>query len=124
MAGRFLISKSGLGMQIGSLNENEYSRRLPGRPDNITAVCNKPKYSKARKKKMAQRPMVKAFVAVNAEASVIWHNPERKAEWEARHKEALREGSKHNRYVPVRLWDYIRHELFMGLKEAKNASLT
>ena len=111
MAGRYLIMGAGMAGRVGEYSKSEYTRRLPGHDEGIVAICNKPHYTKARKRKMAQRPQVQRFCQVNAEAKAIWHNPELKAEWEAKHREALREGSRHNRYVPVRLWDYIRHEI-------------
>ena len=121
MAGRFIILGDGEKYVIGEYNKKEYTRRLPGHPDSIVARCKKPHYTKARKKQMAQRPQVKRFCEVNAEAHAIWNNPELKAEWEAKHRAALREGSKHNTYVPVRLWDYIRHEInVLKAKSDKN----
>ena len=121
MSGRFLIA-SPAGTQIGSLNENEYSRRLPGRPPGITAVCKKPKYTKAQKKKMALRPAVQRFVNANKVAQIIWHDPEKKAEWAKRHVEAMKEAKRHNKYVQVRLWDFIRHTLNAESKAAANAT--
>lgn len=118
MTGKYIISSTGVGTRIGSLSETEYARRLPGHPENIVAVCYKPKYTKSQKKKMAQRPMVQAFVEVNAEASAIMHDPVQKAEWEKRHKAAKREASRHGGYVPAKLWDYIRSELLKAKRAA------
>lgn len=119
MAGRFLILGAGLKAKTGEWDEYNYTRRLPGRPENIVSICEKPKYTKTQKKKMAKRPQVQRFCQVNAEASAIWHNPELKAEWAARHAAHKREGSKHNKYVYVRLWDYIRHELNKAKTESE-----
>ena len=71
---------------------------------------------------MAERPQVKRFCEVNAEASAIWHDPILKAEWKARHIAALREGNRHDVYVQVRLWDFIRHELNKAKKEAEEVA--
>ena len=123
MAGRFLIMNSAVvSARVGELNENEYARRLPGHPPGISAVCNKPKYTKAQKKKMAQRPQVQRFCQVNAEASVIWHNPEQKAVWEKRHRAFMREAKRRNEYTYPRLWDYIRHELNREKIEAEKSA--
>ena len=121
MSGRFLIAGP-MGTHVGSLNENEYSRRLPGRPPGITAVCKKPRYTRSQKKKMAQRTSVLRFTMVSKVAQAIWHDPEKKAEWAVRHEAALKEGKRHNMYVPVRLWDYIRHTLNEDAKANKNAA--
>lgn len=121
MSGRFLIAGP-MGTHVGSLNENEYSRRLPGRPPGITAVCKKPRYTRSQKKKMAQRASVLRFVNVSKMAQIIWHDPEKKSEWAVRHEAALKEGKRHNMYVPVRLWDYIRHTLNEDAKANKNAA--
>ena len=111
MAGRFIILGAGIKAKTGEWDKYNYTRRLVGRPENIVSLCKKPKFTKAQRKKMAERPQVKRFVEVNAEAQAIWHNPELKAQWEAKHQAARRDGSKHNYYVHVRLWDFIRHEL-------------
>ena len=74
---------------------------------------------------MAERPIVKSFAAVSAEASAILKDPVRRAEWEAKYRAALREASKHQRmpdakgkpYVPGRLCDYVRKELAKQVKE-------
>ncbi len=118
MAGRFLILGAGIKGRIGGINSKEYTRRLPGHPDNIVSICQKPRYTKAQKKKMAQRPQVQRFCEVNKEASAIWHNPELKAEWAARHVAYMHEAKRHGGYTYVRLWDYIRHELNKAKSEA------
>ena len=70
---------------------------------------------------MAERPQVQRFCQVNAEASAIWHNPELKAEWEARHKVFMREAKRRNEYTYPRLWDFIRHELNREKTEAEKS---
>lgn len=122
MAGRFLILGAGLKAKTGEWDAKNYTRRLPGHPDNIVSICKKPRYTKAQKKKMAERPTVKRFCAVNAEAQAIFHDPVSRAEWEARHQEARRKGSRYKFYVPVRLWDFIRHELNVAKNEAEKGS--
>lgn len=111
MAGRFVILGAGRNYEIGSDGKNDYLRRLPSRPEGIVARCKKPHYTNARKRKMAQRPQVQRFCQVNAEAKAIWQSLELKAEWAAKHQAARQDASRHNYYVPVRLWDYIRHEI-------------
>ena len=102
----------------GSIDKDHYLRPLPGRPG-YAAYCHKPNYSKKKRKEMAERPMVKAFSQVSAEASAILRDPVQCEAWAEKHRAALREASKHQRLpdakgrpaVPARLWDYIRHEL-------------
>jgi hypothetical protein len=63
--------------------------------------------------------MVKKLSAVSKKASVILRDPVQRAEWEDKHRAALREASKHQRMpdakgkpaVPARLCDYVRREL-------------
>ena len=102
----------------GSIDKDHYLRPIPGRPG-FAAYCRKPDYSKKKRKEMAQRPMVKAFSQVSAEASVILHDPVQREAWAEKHRAALREASKHQRMpkdgkpaVPARLYDYIKRELF------------
>ena len=121
MAGRFLILGAGASFQTGSYGKKDYLRRLPGHPEGIVSVCKKPKFTKSQKKKMAKRPQVQRFCQVNDEAHEIWHTPELKAEWAAKHKAARQDASRHNYYVPVRLWDYIRHEI--NLLKAKKEQI-
>ena len=102
----------------GSIDKDHYLRPLPGRPG-FAAYCHKPDYSKKKRKEMSERPMVKAFSQVSAEASAILHDPVQRETWAEKHRAALREASRHQRMpdakgkpaVPARLWDYIRHEL-------------
>ena len=108
----------------GSIDNDHYLRPIPGRTG-WAAYCRKPEYSKKKQKEMAERPIVKSFAAVSAEASVILKDPVRRAEWEAKYRAALREASKHQRmpdekgkpYVPGRLCDFVRKELAKQVKE-------
>ena len=108
----------------GSIDNDHYLRPIPGRTG-WAAYCKKPEYSKKKQKEMAERPIVKSFAAVSAEASAILKDPVRRAEWEAKYRAALREASKHQRmpdangkpYVPGRLCDYVRKELAKQAKE-------
>ena len=108
----------------GSIDNDHYLRPIPGRTG-WAAYCKKPEYSKKKQKEMAERPIVKSFAAVSAEASVILKDPVRRAEWEAKYRAALREASKHQRmpdekgkpYVPGRLCDFVRKELAKQVKE-------
>ena len=108
----------------GSIDKDHYLRPIPGRTG-WAAYCKKPEYSKKKQKEMAERPIVKSFAAVSAEASAILKDPVRRAEWETKYRAALREASKHQRmpdangkpYVPRRLCDYVRKELAKQAKE-------
>ena len=108
----------------GSIDKEHYLRPIPGRTG-WAAYCKKPEYSKKKQKEMAERPIVKSFAAVSAEASAILKDPVRRAEWEAKYRAALREASKHQRmpdakgkpYVPGRLCDFVRKELAKLVKE-------
>ena len=122
MAGRFIILDVGVKARMGEWGKNDYTRRLPGHPENIVSICKKPRYTKKQKRKMAERPTVQRFCEVNAEAHAIFQDPVRKAEWQARHVAARQDASRHNYYVPVRLWDYVRHELNIRKKEAAKES--
>ena len=103
----------------GSIDNDHYLRPLPGRPG-YAAYCHKPNYSKKKRKEMAERPMVKAFSQVSAEASAILRDPVQREVWTEKHRAALREASRHQRMpdangkpaVPARLYDYIKRELF------------
>lgn len=102
----------------GSIDKDHYLRPIPGRLG-YAAYCRKPDYSKKERKEMAERPMVKAFSQVSAEASTILRDPILREEWAEKHRAALREASKHQRMpkdgkpaVPARLYDYIKRELF------------
>lgn len=108
----------------GSIDKDHYLRPIPGRVG-YAAYCRKPEYSKKKQKEMAERPIVKSFAAVSAEASAILKDPVRRAEWETKYRAALREASKHQRmpdskgkpYVPGRLCDFVRKELAKAAKE-------
>jgi hypothetical protein len=97
---------------------DHYLRPIPGRTG-YAAYCRKPEYPKKKQKEMAEREMVKKLSAVSKKASVILRDPVQRAEWEDKHRAALREASKHQRMpdaqgkpaVPARLCDYVRREL-------------
>ena len=103
----------------GSIDNDHYLRPIPGRTG-WAAYCRKPVYSKKKQKEMAEREMVKKLSAVSKKASVILRDPVQRAEWEDKHRAALREASKHQRmpdakgkpYVPGRLYDFIKRELY------------
>ncbi len=118
---KFLILGNEIKFRSGELDEKHYARRLVGHPEGIAVKCKKPSYTKTERKKMAERPQVKRFIEVNKEAQVILHDPILRAEWEEKHRLARRDGSKHNYYVHVRLWDFIRHTLNQEKIEAEKA---
>ena len=102
----------------GSIDKDHYLRPIHGRLG-YAAYCHKPDYSKKKREEMAERPMVKAFSQVSAEASAILRDPVLREEWAMKHRAALREASKHQRMpkdgkpaVPARLYYYIKRELF------------
>lgn len=103
----------------GSIDKDHYLRPLPGRPG-YAAYCHKPDYSKKKRKEMSERPMVKAFSQVSAQASAILRDPVQREAWAEKHRAALREASRHQRMpdakgkpvVPERLYDYVKKELF------------
>ena len=103
----------------GSIDKDHYLRPLLGRPG-FAAYCHKPDYSKKKRKEMSERPMVKAFSQVSAQASIILRDPVQREAWAEKHRAALREASRHQRMpdakgkpaVPARLYDYIKRELF------------
>ena len=107
----------------GSLGSDYYLRPIPGRVG-YAAYCRKPEYSKKKQKEMAERPMVKKLSEVSKEASAILQDPVRRAEWQEKYRAALREASKHQRmpdkdgkpYVPGRLCDFVRKELYKQTK--------
>ena len=101
----------------GSIDKDHYLRPIPGRAG-YAAYCQKPDYTKKKRKEMSERPMVKAFSQVSAEASTILRDPIQREEWTLKHRAALREASKHQRMpkdgkpaVPARLCDFVRKEL-------------
>ncbi len=108
----------------GSIDKEHYLRPIPGRTG-WAAYCRKPDYSKAKRKEMAERPIVKSFAAISAEASAILNDPVRRAEWQEKYITALRNASKHQRAphkdgkspVPGRLCDFVRKELAKAAKE-------
>ena len=61
------------------------------------------------------------MTAVNAEASVIYHDPELRAAWEERHIAFMKEAKRRGEYEYPRLWDYIRHVLNEEKKAAEKS---
>ena len=99
----------------GNIDERHYVRRIPGN-DTWGAVCSKPELSKKAKKKKAEHPTAKRFAELMAATRVIMHDPEKKAEWQARYDEAVKKARKYNKPIQGRLYDYIKHELSVELK--------
>lgn len=118
MAGRFVILGACVDAKTGEWDKENYSRRLPGHPKGIVSICKKPRYTKKQKKKMAERPSVKRFCQVNAEASAIMHDPVLRAEWEKRHVAFQHAARQAGEYTYPRFWDFLRH----ALNEAKKAA--
>lgn len=110
-------------MQIrtGEFGPDDYTRSLPGHPPGVSAICKKPRFSKAQRKKLAKGSQMKRMTAVNAEASVIYNNPELRAPWETRHLAFMKEARRRGEYDYPRLWDYIRHVLIEEKKSAEKS---
>ena len=119
MAGKRIAMSAAFEWYRGELDEDLYLRTLVKDKSKVMAVCKKPKYTKQQRKKMAQRPQIKRFNAVNAEAQKIYHDPELRAEWEKRHEAFKRQARKTGDYTYPRLWDFIRHELNLAKKAAE-----
>ena len=112
----------------GPIDKDHYLRPIPGRTG-WAAYCRKPNYSKAKKKEMAEHLVVKNFRSINEEACAILRDLEQKALWQEKHLQALREASKHQRMpksngkppVPVRLYDFVKHEISLARKSQSNS---
>jgi len=102
----------------GSFGERFYARYIPGN-DKWGAVFNKPELNKKTRKEKASHPTAQCFAELMAETKAIMHNPERKAEWQARYDEAVRKAQKHNSSIQGRLYDYIKHELSEARKNTQ-----
>lgn len=94
----------------GSMDGRLYARRIPGNGE-FGAICSKPELNKKTRKAKAEHPTARRFAELMAETKAILHDPERKAEWQARYDEAVRKARKHNKPIQGRLYDYIKHEL-------------
>ena len=94
----------------GHVDSRHYARHIPGNWE-WAAICEKPELSKGTKKKKAALPTAQRFKALMAETKAILHDPERKAEWQAKYDEAMRKARKYNKPILGRLYDYIKHEL-------------
>ena len=119
MAGRRIKMSREFQMYTGDLDGEFYIRTLVKHKDKEMAVCRKPRFTKQQRKKMAERPQIKRFNTVTAEAQKIYHDPVLRAEWEKRHAAFQREARKAGEYSYPRLWDFIRHELNLAKKEAE-----
>jgi hypothetical protein len=120
MAGRRLYLNNYIGQYSGEFGPDDYVRKMINAPENVRAVCKKPRYTKKQKKQMAERPQVKRFVTVSAEAKAIYHDPVQRAEWEKRHAAFIAKARKKGDYTYPRLWDYLRHMLNESKKAAEN----
>lgn len=118
MAGKRIAMSTAFEWYRGELDEDLYLRTLVKDKHKVMAVCKKPHYTKQQRKKMAERPQIKRFNAVNEEAKRIYHDPVLRAEWEKRHEAFKREARKKGEYTYPRLWDFIRHELNAAMKAA------
>ena len=121
MAGKRIAMSAAFEWYRGELDQDLYLRSLVKDKHKVMAVCKKPKYTKAQRKKMAERPQIKRFNAVNVEAQKIYHDPVLRAEWEERHEVFKIEAKRKGEYTYPRLWDFIRHELNLAKKEAKKS---
>ena len=111
MAGRRIALNGMYEWYKGEVDKDLYLRTLVKDKRAVMAVCKKPSYTKQQRKKMAERPQIKRFNAVNEEAKKIYHDPVLRTEWEERHKAFQVEARKSGDYTFPRLWDFIRHEL-------------
>ena len=105
----------------GHVDRNHYARRIPGNWQ-YAAVCEKPELSKKTKEKKASLPHVVKFKEMMAECKAILHDPEKRAEWQAKYDEAKREAIRQNKPVQGRLCDYVKHELIEARKKAASES--
>ena len=119
MAGKRIVMSAAFEMYRGELDEDLYLRTLVKDKHKVMAVCKKPRYTKQQRKKMAERPQIKRFNAVNEEAKRIYHDPVLRAEWEVKHEAFRQEARKKGEYTYPRLWDFIRHELNTAMKAAE-----
>jgi phage regulator Rha-like protein len=65
---------------------------------------------------------VKKFKEMMAECKAILHDPEKRAEWQAKYDEAKREAIRQNKPVQGRLCDYVKHKLIEAQKKAASES--
>lgn len=119
MAGRRIAMSAAFERYAGDLDGEFYLRSLVKDKSKVMAVCHKPRLTKQQRKKMAERPQIKRFNTVVAEAQKIYHDPVLRAEWEKKHAAFQREARKAGEYTYPRLWDYIRHELNLAKKAAE-----
>ena len=65
---------------------------------------------------------MKKFKEMMAECKAILHDPEKRAEWQAKYDEAKREAIRQNKPVQGRLCDYVKHKLIEAQKKAAEES--
>lgn len=102
----------------GSLDQNHYIRHIPG-DDEWAAVCAKPELKKNEKHKRAAHPTAQHFGACIAESKVILRDAVRRAAWQAKYDEVVRQARRHGKRTYGRLCDYVRHEVSTALKEGR-----
>ncbi len=102
-----------VGEAHGDLGMRQYARRIPGDTE-WAAICSKPEISKKVSQQRAEHPTARRFAEKIAACKAILHDPERRAEWQARYDEAKREASRHGKKIQGRLCDYVRHEVFLS----------
>ena len=117
MAGRRIAMSAAFEWYKGDLDGEFYIRTLVKDKSKVVAVCRKPRFTKEQRKKMAKRPQIQRFNEVNAEAQAIYHDPQKRAEWEKKHAEFQRAARLAGEYTYPRLWDFIRHELNQAKKK-------
>jgi hypothetical protein len=105
----------------GHVDRNHYARRIPGNWK-YAAVCQKPDLSEQTKKKKAALPHVVKFKEMMAECKAILHDPEKRAEWQAKYDEAKLEAIRKNKHIQGRLYDYVKHELIEAQKNEAGES--
>lgn len=102
----------------GSLDHNHYIRHIPG--DSVwAALCAKPELKKKEKKKRAEHPTALHFGACIAESKAILCDAVRRAAWQAKYDEVVRQARRHGKRTYGRLCDYVRHEVSTTLKEGR-----
>ena len=120
MAGKRIAMSAAFEWYRGELDDDLYLRTLVKDKSKVMAVCRKPRYTKAQRKEMANRPQIKRSNSVIKEAQAMYHDPVLRPIWEKRHAEFQREARKKGEYTYPRLWDYIRHELNLAKIAAEN----
>jgi len=102
----------------GHVDKSHYARRIPGN-GLWAAVCNKPELDKKTKKRKAAHPTCQSFGNCIAESKAILHDPERRAAWQAKYDEAMRNARRYNKPIQGRLVDFVRHHVSEMLKKGE-----